>query len=189
MDLKDWKRIAEREACRYRERKAFLRGAQEGGGPVETERVAEAARWTAAVEYADAHLSRQDAEKARFFRELYGIDRPTGRYRGKKSVDALSLKLHVAPCTVPGANSAVYRNLGMRLVRIAALILIGGQGMLLMLTGMLSEDVDKWAFYLIDAIPLTLVFLTVFLLPVFTKRYERDFSHLGPMDCAEEMGV
>lgn len=97
--------------------------------------------------------------------------------------------LHVAPCTVPGANSAVYRNLGMRLVRIAALILIGGQGMLLMLTGMLSEDVDKWAFYLIDAIPLTLVFLTVFLLPVFTKRYERDFSHLGPMDCAEEMGV
>lgn len=100
MDLKDWKRIAEREACRYRERKAFLRGAQEGGGPVETERVAEAARWTAAVEYADAHLSRQDAGKARFFRELYGIDRPIGRYRGKKSVDALSLKLHVAPCTL-----------------------------------------------------------------------------------------
>jgi hypothetical protein len=33
------------------------------------------------------------------------------------------------------------------------------------------------------------VFLTVFLLPVFTKRYEADFSHLGTMDCMEEAGV
>ena len=100
MDWKDWKRIAEREACRYRDRKAFLRGVQDGGGRVESARVAEAARWTAAVEYAQAHLEREDAEKARFFKELYGIDRPAGRYRGKKSVDALSLRLNAAPATL-----------------------------------------------------------------------------------------
>ena len=100
MDLKEWKRIAEREACRYRERKAFLAGVQDGGGHVETARVAEAARWTAAVEYVLAHLERQDTQKARFFRELYGIDRPAGRYRGKKSVDALSMKLHAAPAAL-----------------------------------------------------------------------------------------
>lgn len=100
MDLKDWKRIAEREACRYRDRKAFLKGALESGRHVETPRIAEAARWTAAVEYAEAHLGRQDAEKARFFRELYGLDRPAGRYRGKKSVEALSVKLHAAPASL-----------------------------------------------------------------------------------------
>ena len=97
--------------------------------------------------------------------------------------------LHAAPCTVLGANNAVYRNVGMRIVRIAALVTVGLQGTILMLTGMLATDTGHWAAHLIDIIPLTLTFLTVFLLPVFTKRYERDFSHLGPMDCAEEMGV
>ncbi len=97
--------------------------------------------------------------------------------------------LHAQPCAVIGANNAVYRNIGMRIVRIAALVLIGMQGTLLTLLGMLSAEVNGWSRYLIDLIPLTLVFLTVFLLPVFTKRYEADFSHLGTMDCMEEAGV
>ena len=77
--------------------------------------------------------------------------------------------LHAPKCTVPDANRAVYKNLGMRLTRIAGLILIGMQGLMLVLLPML-EDRDPR--HLIGLLPLALSFLTVLLLPVFTRRYE-----------------
>ena len=80
--------------------------------------------------------------------------------------------LHAQPCAVPDANNAVYRNVGMRIVRIAALVLIGAQGTLLVLLGMLEADSGRWL-CLIEFIPMALVFLTVLLLPKFTKRYEK----------------
>ncbi len=97
--------------------------------------------------------------------------------------------LHAAPCVVQDANNAVYRNLGMRIVRVAALVLIGVQGIILIFAAMAQSGFEHWALCLIDLIPLTLVFLTVFLLPAFTKCYERDFSKLHPKDCTEEAGV
>jgi membrane protease YdiL (CAAX protease family) len=96
--------------------------------------------------------------------------------------------LHAAPCTVCDANNAVYRNPGMRIVRIAALVLIGVQGTAMTLLAMLQAS-DRMLLHLIDAIPLTLVFLTVFLLPIFTKRYEKGAEHLNPAECAQEAGV
>ena len=97
--------------------------------------------------------------------------------------------LHAVPTTVFDANNAVYRNVGMRLVRIGALVLIGGQGMLLIVFSMLAADSWRWVFCLIDLIPLTLVFLTVFLLPIFTKRYEASAADLKPIDCGEDAGL
>ena len=94
-----------------------------------------------------------------------------------------------APTTIPDANNAVYRNPGMRLVRIAALILIGAQGTLLLFLTMLATEVDRWGVCLIDLIPLVLTFLTVFLLPVFTKRYEQHAVDVPLADCMEEAGV
>lgn len=78
--------------------------------------------------------------------------------------------LHTAPCTVPDANRVVYQNIGMRIVRIAALVLIGVQGAMLVFLPMLTDADPR---HLIGLIPLTLVFLTVLLLPKFTKRYEQ----------------
>ena len=97
--------------------------------------------------------------------------------------------LHAAPTAVFDANNATYRNVGMRIVRIAAVVMIGLQGLLLIVVGMLSADSDRFALHLIDLIPLTLVFLTVFLLPVFTKRYEAHAQNLNAEDCMEEAGL
>ena len=77
--------------------------------------------------------------------------------------------LHAPKCTVPDANRAVYKNPGMRIARIAGLVLIGAQGLLLVFLPML-EDRDPR--HLIGLLPLSLSFLTVLLLPVFTRRYE-----------------
>lgn len=80
--------------------------------------------------------------------------------------------LHAEPTTVPDANRAVFDNLGMRITRIAGLILVGGQGLLLLFVSLYNTDARRWGFCLIDLIPMGLVFLTVLLLPKFTKRYE-----------------
>lgn len=77
--------------------------------------------------------------------------------------------LHTKKCTVPDANRVVYKNLGMRITRIAGLVLIGLQGVLIIFVPMLDDHDPR---HLIDLIPLTLSFLTVLLLPLFTKRYE-----------------
>lgn len=79
--------------------------------------------------------------------------------------------LHAAPCTVPDANNAVYRNPGMRIVRAAGLALTGAQGVLLIGMGVFVDPAHRLG-HLLGLIPLTLVFLTVLLLPKFTKRYE-----------------
>ena len=79
--------------------------------------------------------------------------------------------LHAPACTTPDANRAVYKNLGMRIVRIAGLVLIGVQGMLTIGMG-IYMDPSNWYGHLMGLIPLALSFLTVLLLPKFTKRYE-----------------
>ena len=79
--------------------------------------------------------------------------------------------LQSSSCTVPDANRAVYKNLGMRLTRIAGLVLIGAQGVLLIAVG-IYNDPSSWVGQLIGLVPLALSFLTVLLLPKFTKRYE-----------------
>ena len=79
--------------------------------------------------------------------------------------------LHAPKCTVPDANRAVYKNPGMRIVRIAGLVLIGAQGVLTIAMGA-AQDPSNLFGHLIGLIPLALSFLTILLLPKFTKRYE-----------------
>ena len=77
--------------------------------------------------------------------------------------------LHTEPCAVLDANNAVYKNVGMRIATIGGLVLIGLQGVLFIFMPLLQT---KNPAYLIGLIPLSLAFLTVLLLPKFTKRYE-----------------
>lgn len=79
--------------------------------------------------------------------------------------------LHAEKTTIPDANRVVYKNLGMRIVRIAGLILIGVQGVLTVAMGVMQDPSNRVG-HLIGFVPLTLSFLTVLLLPKFTKRYE-----------------
>lgn len=81
--------------------------------------------------------------------------------------------LQAEKTAVPDANRAVYQNVGMRIVRIAGLVLIGVQGMFLVVSGLLASGGSSGVGYLVHLIPLSLVFLTVLLLPKFTKRYEQ----------------
>ncbi len=98
MCVKEWKRIAEREAMHYREYKAYEKGVEDAADRV-PERYAERLRWTLAVEYVLAYWDRHDAEKARFFRAWYGIDEPR-RTKSKNSMIALSFELHAAASTL-----------------------------------------------------------------------------------------
>lgn len=77
--------------------------------------------------------------------------------------------LHTAKCAIPDANRAVYKNAGMRVATIGGLVLIGLQGVVLIFVPLLQTENPA---YLIGLIPLSLAFLTVLLLPKFTKRYE-----------------
>ena len=79
--------------------------------------------------------------------------------------------LHAPKCTVPDANRAVYKNLGMRIVRIAGSVLIVAQGLLMIGMGILQDPANLFG-YLTGLIPLALSLLTILLLPKFTKRYE-----------------
>ena len=97
---RDWKRIAQREAIRYREHKAFIRGVEDASGAV-TERYLNSVRWTAAIDAVLDYLHRHDGEQERFFRRLFGID-GARRYRGEKGMKALSTELCVS-------LSALYR--------------------------------------------------------------------------------
>ena len=86
--------------------------------------------------------------------------------------------LHTAKCTVTNANRAAYKNVGMRIVRIAGLVLIGAYGILSVFMPMLNDPNPA---YLLGLIPVSLVFLTVLLLPVFTKRYEAKLAPAEPI--------
>ena len=98
MHVKEWKRIAEQEALRYREHKAFIKGAEDGGGGV-SERYRQSVRWVLAVDYVLEHLHRTDAEKERFFRLCYGID-GTRRRLDQKGMVALSFALNASTTTL-----------------------------------------------------------------------------------------
>ena len=89
--------------------------------------------------------------------------------------------LNTERCEIPDCNNAAYKNPGMLFARIAGLALIGLQGIALIFMPMIT---DKNPAHLIGLIPLTLAFLTVLLLPGFTKRYEAKPK--GPIEYAEE---
>ena len=96
MCVREWKRIAEREANRYREHKAFIRGVEDAGGQV-TDHYRISVQWVMAIEYVLAYLHSYNAEQERFFRLLFGIDGKQ-QYRGEKGMIALSFELN---CSVP----------------------------------------------------------------------------------------
>ncbi len=98
MCVKDWKRIAEREAMRYREHQAFMKGVRDADGII-TARYSQSAKWVLATEYVLDYLQRNSAEKERFFRLYYGID-GSRRRPGRKSIIALSQMLYASPATL-----------------------------------------------------------------------------------------
>lgn len=85
--------------------------------------------------------------------------------------------LRAAPCKVPDANRAAYQNAGMRFARIAGLVLVGAQGVILIFMPLMN---DGNRLHLIGLIPLALVFVTVLLLPRFTKRFEAKAEVSAP---------
>ena len=98
MCVKEWKRIAQWEAMHYRERKAFLRGVEDAGGPP-TARAAQYRKWVRAVDCVLLYLKNHDGEKERFFRLCFGID------GGRKQVDrngmlALTFSFHASSSTL-----------------------------------------------------------------------------------------
>ena len=100
MDLKDWKKIAEREVYRYRDNRAYVRGVLDAGGAGESERMRRCARWTLAVDYAREYLEKIDPVKARFFVALFGLDQPKRRRSERQSITRLSFELNVTPAAL-----------------------------------------------------------------------------------------
>ena len=98
MYVNDWKRIAEQEAKRYRENKAFIQGVLDGGGIV-SDRYRSKQKWVLTVEYVLGYLHRTDAEKERFFRICYRID-GTKRRLNEKGMVALSFEFNVTVSTL-----------------------------------------------------------------------------------------
>ncbi len=98
MHVKEWKRIAELQARKYREHKAFLQGVRDGGSPG-TDRSRAAERWVLAVDYVLEYLHRNDAEKELFMRYYLCIDGKRRR-TDKKGMVALSLAFNVSPSTL-----------------------------------------------------------------------------------------
>lgn len=94
MCVKEWKRIAERETKRYREKKAFLRGVSDAGS-AGTERSDAVRRWVLAVDYVLEYLHRVSPEKECFMRLYYGLDGERRRTDAKGMI-ALSFALHVS---------------------------------------------------------------------------------------------
>ncbi len=99
MNVREWKRIAEKEVCRFGDHLAFLKGVEDAGGP-KTERYHRSRRWAETVRAVCAYLAVHDAEKERFFRTYYGIGTPK---RGRRpGIVAASLALHVSESTLYG---------------------------------------------------------------------------------------
>ncbi len=99
MRMTDWKRLAEQECYRYRDNLAYVQGVLDAGSTA-GERMYRCAKWVLAVEYAKEYLEKYAPLKARFFNELYGIDKPLRRRCEKKSITALSLSLHTDRSTL-----------------------------------------------------------------------------------------
>ena len=98
MCVKEWKRIAEWEAKRYRDRKAFLRGVADAGGK-KTARADLYERWVQAIETVLRYLDLHDPEKARFFRMYYGTDGGQPGCR-KKGMIAMTFAFHAGESTL-----------------------------------------------------------------------------------------
>lgn len=98
MHVKDWKRIAEQQARRYREHKAFLRGIRDAGSPG-TDRSRMAERWVLAVDYVLEYLHRNDAAKEQFMRDYLCLDGKRLR-KDEKGMVALSFVYSVSPSTL-----------------------------------------------------------------------------------------
>ena len=94
MRLTEWKEIAERECYKYRDNCAYVQGVLDAG-KLKSDKMFQRARWALAVENVKEYLEQHEPVKAKFFTELFGIDRPP-RWRGeKRSITAMSLTLHV----------------------------------------------------------------------------------------------
>ena len=94
MNVKECKRIAEREAKRYREHKAFIQGVEDAHGVV-PERYGQSLRWVLAADLVLRYLHEYDEEKERFFRLYFGIDGDRRR-GGKRGMIELSFLLNVS---------------------------------------------------------------------------------------------
>ena len=60
MNVREWKRIAEKEVCRFGDHLAFLKGVEDAGGP-KTERYHRSRRWAETVRAVCAYLAVHDA--------------------------------------------------------------------------------------------------------------------------------
>ena len=98
MNVREWKRIAEREVKRYGERQAYVHGVEDAGGLI-TERFRESKRWIGAVDAVCAYLNRCDPEKERFFRAYYGIGEPRIVRRHDSAV-SVAMRLHLSTATM-----------------------------------------------------------------------------------------
>ena len=94
MCVKECKRIVEREAKRYREHKAFIKGVEDAHGIV-TDRYRESVRWVLTVDYVLGYLHGVSAEKERFFRCCYNTDGERRR-TDRKGMLALSFEFHMS---------------------------------------------------------------------------------------------
>lgn len=98
MHVKEWKRIAEREARQYREKQAFLQGVHDAGS-AGTARSRAAESWVLAVDHVLGYLHRTDAEKELFMRTYLCLDGKRRR-SDKKGMVALSLAFNVSLSTL-----------------------------------------------------------------------------------------
>ena len=100
MQLRELKRIAEKEVGRYRESAAFVRGYLDGGGTGESARYEERQRWVWAIDRVREQLAAAHPEKAAFFERLYRFDAPHGKRITKETMIKLSMELYTAPSTL-----------------------------------------------------------------------------------------
>ena len=99
MDLKEWKKTAEQEVCRYRDSKAYVQGVLDSGG-TGGEKMRQRARWVLAIEYVKEYLERTDPKKAYVFSALFGLDRPLRSKQLSRTAVELSIELHVSTTAV-----------------------------------------------------------------------------------------
>ncbi|MBR0507291.1 MAG: hypothetical protein IJJ86_01630 [Clostridia bacterium] len=98
MNVRTWKRIAEKEVLHYKEHLAFQKGVEDAGGE-RTERYRTSKRWTDAVDAVCAHLHRNDPEKERFFRAYCGIGEPRIKRRNDSAV-SVAMRLNISTSTL-----------------------------------------------------------------------------------------
>ncbi len=100
MNLREWKRVAEREVLRYRESKAYIAGFDAAGAEGDPTKRNERARWVWAIETVRLHLYKTDPEKANFFTRLYRLDVPHRHVRQKQQILPLAEELFISEATL-----------------------------------------------------------------------------------------